>query len=54
MHKLAHLLVLAVLPLTACGSDTSESPVVTACQPRTVTYEPATDGSLPIDTGVAR
>ena len=60
MDKLAHLLILALLPLTACGSDTSESPVLTACQPRTVTFEPATDGSLPMtpvlpddDEGVA-
>ena len=48
MHKLAHLLVLVLLPLTACGGDTSESPAPIACQPRTVTYEPATGGSLPM------
>lgn len=48
MHRLAHLLVLALLPLPACGSDAAESPPPTACQPRTVTYEPATDGSLPM------
>ena len=60
MDKLAHLLILALLPLTACGSDTTESQVLTACQPRTVTFEPATDGSRPMtpvlpddDEGVA-
>jgi hypothetical protein len=48
MHRMAHLLVLALLPLTACGSDTSESSAPTACLPRTVTYESTTDGSLPM------
>ena len=46
MVKSVGVLSLVVLSLAACGGGTSESPALTACQPRTVTYETATDGSL--------
>ena len=45
MVKFVGMLSLVVLSLAACGGGTSESPVEAACQPRTVTFEAATDGS---------
>ena len=44
MVKFVGVLSLILLPLAACGGA-SESPRLEACQPRTVTFEAATDGS---------
>ena len=45
MVKFVGMLSLILLPMAACGAGTSESPRLEACQPRTVTFEAATDGS---------
>lgn len=45
MIKLARLLFLALLSLAACGGGASESPMLNACQPRTLTFGTDTDGS---------
>jgi hypothetical protein len=45
MVKFVGVLSLILLPLAACGGGTSESSRPEACQPRTVTFEAATDGS---------
>jgi hypothetical protein len=48
MVKFAGVLSLVALSLAACGGGTSESPRLAACQPRTVTFETGTDGSLTV------
>ena len=45
MIKLARLFLLALLSLGACGGGASESPMLNACQPRTLTFGIAPDGS---------
>jgi hypothetical protein len=45
MVKCAGMLSLVLLTLAACGGAASESPVLAACQPRTVSFESSPDGS---------